>query len=124
MAVETAEKEKNGIRFFAEFEKHPKGGYKSEMPAWYSPKMLEDLKEELKGKEHALRIGVKLPNEDEVRQQAVELKSRISEIESSKPKCTGKQKDELDALQKQLGEKIRDSMYSRDEMSMRLADPH
>ncbi len=125
-AVVSEVKEKGGIRFFAEFERHPKGGYKSEMPAWYTPRQVEELKEELKSKEHALRIGVKLPpeHEAELRQQATELKSRITEIEASRPKWTGKQKDELDSIQKELGEQIRDSMYSRDEMMQRLADPH
>jgi len=126
MAVETVKEEKNGIRFFAEFERHPKGGYKSEMPAWYTPRQVEELKDELAAKEKALRIGVKLPpeHEAELRGQAAELKSRITEIEASRPKWTGKQKDELDSLAKELEGHITDSMYTRDEMMMRLADPH
>ena len=112
------------IQFFGEFEKHPKGGYRSEYPAWMHAKLLTDMKEELKQKQRALYMKIPLANEAELRDQVREMKSRIDDVESSKPKLSAKHKDELLKVSEELEGQIRDTLFTRDEMKLGLADAH
>ena len=128
MAVDTVEvkedKKEKGIEWFGEFEKHPKGGFRSEYPAWMYPKLLSDMKEELKNKQRVIDMKVPTANEGELREQVREMKSRISEIESSTPKLSAKQRDEMIKISEELGDQIRETLYTRDEMKLGLADAH
>ena len=130
MAVETAEvavkeeKKEKGITFFGEFEKHPKGGYRSEYPAWMHQKLLTDMKDELKQKQKVLDMRVPLANEGELREQIREMKARIDDIESSRPKLTAKSKDELMKVSEELEGQIKETLFTRDEMKLGLADAH
>ena len=126
MADETvqAEVKEKGIQFFGEFEKHPKGGYRSEYPAWMHAQLLSDMKDELKGKQKALDMRLQNANEAELREQIREMKTRIDDIESSKPKLSAKAKDELMKASEELEGHIKGSMFTRDEMKLGLADAH
>lgn len=131
MAVNTAqvegvqeEKNEKGIQFFGEFEKHPKGGYRSEYPAWMHGNLLSDMKDELKAKQKALDMRLPNANEAELREQIREMKTRIDDVESSKPKLTAKMRDELKGISEELGSHISESMFTRDEMKLGLADAH
>ena len=129
MADETAQidvqvEDRNGIQFFGEFEKHPKGGYRSEYPAWMHGKLLSDMKDELKSKQRALDMRIPNANESELREQIREMKSRIDDIESSRPKLSAKNKDELMRIADEYGEQIKDTLFTRDEMHKGLADAH
>ena len=128
MADETVQaatiEDKKGIQFFGEFEKHPKGGYRSEYPAWMHTKLLTDMKDELKAKQKILDMRTPVANEGELREQIREMKSRIEDIESSKPKLSAKLKDELIGVSKELEEHIKETLFTRDEMKLGLADAH
>ena len=127
MVDETAqveEKPGKGIQFFGEFEKHPKGGYRSEYPAWMHTKLLSDMKDELKGKQKALDMRLPNANEAELREQIREMKTRIDDIESSKPKLSAKMKDDLLRMSEDLETGIKESLFTRDEMRLGLADAH
>lgn len=121
--VEVEVKEKS-IQFFGEFEKHPKGGYRSEYPAWMHAQLLTDMKDELKGKQKALDMRLPNANEAELREQIREMKSRVDDIESSRPKLNAKSKDELMKVSEELEGHIRGTMFTRDEMKLGLADAH
>jgi hypothetical protein len=118
------EKKESKIQFFGEFEKHPKGGYRSEYPAWMHQKLLSDMKDELKQKQKVLDMRVPVANEGELREQIREMKSRIDDIESSKPKLSAKAKDDLLRASEELEGHIRDSQFTRSEMHLGLADAH
>lgn len=127
MADETVQatvEDKSGIKFFGEFEKHPKGGYRSEYPAWMHIKLLSDMKDELKAKQKILDMRTPVANEGELREQIREMKSRIDDIESSKPKLTAKMRDELKGISDELEGHIKESLFTRDEMKLGLADAH
>jgi chromosome segregation ATPase len=121
--AEEAKQEKGEIVFFGEVDRHPKGGYSSDYPAWYFPRQLEELKEELRGKEDALDVPG-ISRRQELRQQVAELKHRIQDIESSKPKLTAKQKDDLAVRARELGDEISRAMPPRSDMMKGLADAH
>lgn len=108
--------------FFGEIERHPQGGYSSEYPAWYHVRQLEDMKEELRGKEEALEL--RLGNQAELRFQVKQIKQRIHDIESSSPKLSGSQKDKLAGYVKEIGETLADSMPTRSDMMRGTADAH
>ena len=120
----TEEKKESKIQFFGEFEKHPKGGYRSEYPAWMHTKLLSDMKDELKGKQKALDMRLPNANEAELREQIREMKTRIDDIESSKPKLSAKMKDDLLRMSEDLETGIKESLFTRDEMRLGLADAH
>ena len=129
MAVDTVQEVEvqetsKGIQFFGEFEKHPKGGYRSEYPAWMHGKLLSDMKDELKGKQKALDMRLPNANEAELREQIREMKTRIDDIESSRPKLTGKNKDDLMKVSDELEGHIKGTLFTRDEMRLGLADAH
>ena len=123
MAVgEKATKEE--YSFFGEFERHPKGGYRSEMPAWCFPRQLRDLREELVAKEEALAIPGIARQRPELGQQVEELKQRIFSIENSKPKLTGKQKDDLSEARKGLIDVLKDTGETYSDMMSGRANAH
>jgi cell division protein FtsB len=125
MADETVQEVKEkGIQFFGEFEKHPKGGYRSEYPAWMHQQLLTDMKDELKSKQKALDMRIQNANEAELREQVKEMKARIDDIESSRPKLTAKAKDDLMRVSEELEVGIRGTLFTRDEMKLGLADAH
>ena len=118
------EKKEKAIQFFGEFEKHPKGGYRSEYPAWMHAKLLTDMKDELKAKQKILDTRTPVANEGELREQVREMKARIEDIESSRPKLSAKVKDELLKTSEDLEGQIMDAMFTRSEMHLGLADAH
>ena len=118
------EKKEKAIQFFGEFEKHPKGGYRSEYPSFMHHKLLTDMKDELKAKQKILDMRVPVANEGELREQVREMKSRIDDIESSKPKFSPKQKDDMFKVSEELEEHIKGTLFTRDEMKLGLADAH
>jgi hypothetical protein len=123
MAVDTQEKE-SGIVFFGEVDKHPKGGYSADYPAWYFPRQVEQLKDELRGKEEALSYPDIARSRPELREETERLKRRIQDIESSKPKLTVGQKDRLAGLVKELGDEISSAMPTYAAMRRGTADAH
>jgi hypothetical protein len=121
MAVEVKE-EKGEIQFFGEVDKHPKGGYSSEFPAWYFPKAIDDLKEDIRQKEDAADDpGIAKGVRQRIKQEVMEMKDRLRLIQDSKPKLSAKQTDELAGRVKELGERIGDSMFTHTDMKKGLA---
>jgi hypothetical protein len=123
MAEPEVKQEKGEIVFFGEVDRHPKGGYSSEYPAWYFPRQLTEMKEELRAKENALEYGDNA-RKQELRVQVAEIKQRIHDIETSKPKLSAKQKDDLAGKTRELGDAISTSMFTRTDMQKGLADSH
>jgi hypothetical protein len=87
---------KDEIVFFGEVDRHPRGGFSSEYPAWYYENQLNDLKEELKGKESALQL--RLGNNAELAFQVNQIRTRIKDIEASNKTLTSPQKDRLSKI--------------------------
>ena len=124
MSDEQQEKKgkKDDIVFFGEVDRHPKGGYSSEYPAWYFENQLNDLREELRGKEHALQL--KLGNNAELAFQVRQIKDRIRDIEASNKTLSSTQKDRLSRYVSEVGEQLKDNMPPLSDMKRGLADAH
>lgn len=124
MATEKAS-DSGEIVFFGEVDRHPRGGFSSEYPAWYFDRQQEELKEEISRDERSIETGlVSPPNVPEVRTRIKLAKERLHEIESSKPKFSAKQKDELAGAYKEMGDQLREALPSRSDMMKGVADAH
>ena len=114
--------QKDEIVFFGEVDRHPKGGFSSDYPAWYYENQLGDMREELKGKEGALNL--RLGDNAELSFQVNQLKTRIKDIEQSNKKLTSAQENRLSKYVKDVGEELRESMPPLSDMKRGLADAH
>lgn len=124
MATEKAS-DSGEIVFFGEVDRHPRGGLTSEYPAWYFDRQQEELKEEISRDERSIELGlVSPPNVPEVRTRIKLAKERLHEIESSKPKFTSKQKDELAGAYKEMSDRLSEALPSRSDVMKGIADAH
>lgn len=115
----------NDFEFFGKPDKDKEGRIGSTYPAWYFDSKVEVMKENISRRESALERG-DVPS-DYVYQTREDLKrdkERLDEIESSRPKLTDVQYDNLSKTYKTLSEDIGDSMFSRDDMQRGFADAH
>lgn len=97
----------------------------STYPGWYFDVHRENLKEDIAMTENSLNMDLIPKTEVNVtREKLAQKKKRLKEIEASKPKLSGPDKDRYMKLKDKLGEKISESMFTRDEMKKGLADAH
>lgn len=116
------------IVFFGAMDRQKKqenGKITSAYPAWYFDVHLDDMKESIERKKRDLVRGVIPPSEIEyAKEELRKEQERYNNIVNSKPKLTGKQKDELASLYKSLEQELIDSMPTYTEMMKGHADPH
>jgi len=113
------------ITFFGKVDRNNRGNISSEYPAWALKAQFDDLKESVSRNERLLESGNVVPSERPYLVETLEKeKRRLNEIEESMPKLTTKQKDDAYAAYKELSNKIAESLFSRDEMRLGLADAH
>lgn len=117
------------IQFFGEADKSygERGAQKiaSTYPGWYFDVHKENLKEDIAYNERLLEMDLVPKTEVNVtREKLSQKKKRLKEIEASRPKLSGPTKDRYMKLKDDLGSKIQESMFSRDEMKKGLADAH
>lgn len=117
-----------GIVFFGAMDRKrrdPSGPVSSAYPAWYFDAHLEEMKEEIDRKKRDLARGVIPPSEIEyAKEELRKQEDRYREILASKPKLSGKEKDDLYKVYKELQDQIIDSMPTYTEMMKGHADPH
>ena len=114
------------FNFFTEADMNRDNILANALPAWTCYTLLEDLEKEISEKEKTLEDG-DLPSKAraELRKELEQRKERLSQIKD-KPKLN---KDKIykvcgkDRTGGSLGDKIAESMFSRDDMTTGLADP-
>jgi hypothetical protein len=117
------------VRFFSETDlrKDDKGnitGRNCDYPRWYFPKIVQDLKEEIRQKKFAIDSG-KYPQGRlaEAKEGLSNAEKRLTQMQDSLPDYSAN-KDVLAKMSSELGEKIKETMSSRSEQKKGLADPH
>lgn len=113
-----------GIKFFGGIDIDEKGKNKNDYPAWHFKQNLNILKEDVRKAEGALEHG--LVPQAQIRQAQQDLamkKNRVEQIECSRPKVEGTQKDNVVKAINNLGEKIGETMPSRSDVKRGLGDP-
>ncbi len=114
----------SSISFFGKIDHTRDGRISSEMPAWAHDKHVEDLKESIAHKEREISLGIIPPTELYQMQTTLRAeKTRLEEIESSRPKLSSVQENAVLKSYKDLKDKISDSLYTRSEEQAGLADP-
>jgi predicted nuclease with TOPRIM domain len=119
----------NKISFFSESDiKILKNGKKviaSEYPTWYNREVVDELQEDIRRDEYALRNGfIKESQIPQVRERLKGMQDKLDEINGSLPKLTAKQKDSMKTAIEYLGNEIKDKMFTRDQMVRGLADSY
>ena len=111
--------------FFGDVDKNAKGGVGSEFPAWIMNAHIEELEESVAQKERAEKSGViAIENLPYHREALAKEKKRLREIKQSKPKLTEKQYDKVTQEYGKLKNFIADSLFTRSQMKLGLADAH
>lgn len=113
------------IHFFGKVDKNKDGVIASQYPAWMMETHVEELKRAIEEKE--LKLANHMVEPEDMMYIKAELdreKKRLVDIESSKPTLSGEQKDKVYSNYKDLAGKIADSLFTRDEMMLGLANPH
>ena len=97
----------------------------SEYPSWYNRQAIEELEEDMRRDEYALKMGyIKEAQMPVVRDRLKSFKKKLDEIESSFPILSDKKKDEVKLASDYLGNQIRDRMFTRSQMMKGIADSH
>ena len=116
------------IVFFSEQDMTVKDGKKiisSEYPMWYNPNVVDEIEEDIRRDEYVLRMGyVKEAQLPQVKERLAGLQKKLEAIRESEPKLTDAQKDRLDRVSKNLGEEIKNKMFTYSQMMKGTADPH
>lgn len=93
------------------------GEIMSTEPAWFLENQLDELKEQIRQQESRISRGEVPSNELEyARSEFKKFKNRYDEIKESKPKLTGKDKDEFASFISDLSTKIEESTPSYDKI--------
>jgi hypothetical protein len=97
----------------------------SDIPAWAMRNQTEEMKESIDSKKRMLDMGLIAGSEAGNYKEILKREEdRYNKIMSSRPNIEGKDRDDLAAAHKELGTKIKESMFSRDDMESGKADAH
>ncbi len=114
-----------GFSFFSEIDLNDNTGeIKSDMPAWFFDVHIEELEENIARKKRMLKEGlidpeVKFNMENELNYEQAQL----AEIERSRPRLSGEQKDACYTAYQDLGKQLRDVLPTRKEDQDGLVNP-
>jgi len=132
----TSEKAKNRpmgeIAFFGgpdRKEGKPDGKICSEYPAWYHQPLVDDLYEEIAKSERSMKYMdehdiLDYTTRARLTKQIKAKKKRIEEIEASRPKLRGKDKDDLYKVYQDLGDQVKEGLFTKSEMKLGSAPVH
>jgi hypothetical protein len=111
------------ILWFTEVDKNDKGKVANDYPAYYFD--ASELKEEIRILSGQIEDGVyEGKRKREACERLAARKERLDKIEEGRPKLSGSVKDRVAKVSRELGEQIRDSMFSYDSHWQQRADPH
>jgi len=114
-----------GLDFFTGADKNRDGKNASEYPAWMHQSQMDELRESIRQREHALDNDLVYASERMIQRDRLKKeKEKLGVIEESKPKLEGPELDRLVKARKYLGGEITKLMYSHSEMERGTADAH
>ncbi len=112
-------------KFFGQADRTKDGQIKSDYPAWYQEQHLEDLKESIAQQERALdQDAVPPERKGQFRERLNQEKERLEQIEASKPKFTGAEKDRAAKFREDIGQRISDAQYGKSQIDRGLVNAH
>jgi hypothetical protein len=113
------------IKWFGEVDLNQHRKIAVDYPAWYFDVQVDQLKNEISERQRNIDLGI-YSGKDLIKQREIlkNRKGRLEAIESSKPKLEGKDKDAVVQVHKDIGERIKESMFTYDEMWKQSQDAH
>jgi len=116
------------IEFFGGIDRKegkPDARVTSQLPAWYHEGQIDDLRENIARKEREIARGA-IPFENIMRakEEVKREKAKLELIEESRPKLNDVTKDAIYNSYKELGDQIKDYMYTRSEMKLGTVSAH
>ena len=113
------------MKFFGEADRTRDGKIKSDYPAWYQEQHLEDLRESIAQQERSLEEGSVPPERrGQYKERLNQEKERLEQIETSKPKLAGVEKDTAVKFRKEMGDKISDTLYRKSHIEKGVVNAH
>lgn len=114
------------VQFFSSVDIDARTGkVSSEFPAWFFTQQMENMDDEIRSIEYRLENGdVPAASIPYYKNQLRRLKDRRDKIEASKPKMSAMERDFVAKSVDTLGEKISESMFTREEEQRGFADAH
>ncbi len=113
------------IVLFSEEDINVHGKLAHDYPAWYFQRLEEDLIESISSKERELSSGaIDESRREYLTRELAKDKTILASVKESKPKIKGASIDKLKKHYEELSEKIKDALFTRDEMMKGLVDPH
>lgn len=124
-AIEKPVGDKATFQVFGSVDLNDKGQVKSTYPSWYFDHLRDELKNEIDRMKTQLKFDRIPKSEVAITQDRLAQKEiKLKDIESSTIDLRGKMKDRVSKVYNEIGEKITETMFSRDDMRKGLADAH
>ncbi|MFA5340608.1 MAG: hypothetical protein WC332_02410 [Clostridia bacterium] len=121
---EVEKTDKAEFQIFGSVDLTDKGKIKSQYPSWYFDHLKDELTNEISRMETDLKFDRIPKSEVAITQERLfQKKEKMKELDRSCVELRGKQKDRVAGVYEELGEKIREAMFSRSDMKKGLADP-
>lgn len=118
-------KDEGKIQFFGEIDLNDDGGIRSDMPAWYLDRQVEELEEGIVKKEGMIkREQVTGESAAVLREQIKADRARLKKIEEGRPELEGSKKDRVARFRESLAKQIRESMPTRKQTRDGLVNPY
>ena len=115
---------KKDLKFYGEGDKTKDGKIASEYPAWVHKAQIEELKENISKMEGRVARGIVPTSELPYAQKAIQReKEKLERIHEAQGQVKGHE-DRMNKCQKEVGELIREAMYTHTDGEKGLADPH
>lgn len=110
------------VQFFGEVDFNPKGQVGSTYPGWMFPRLIEDLEEQIDYENRQLKDQLlDAVQKATIQESITKKKDRLQKIIDSRPDLD---KDEVNSVRSSLGEKIKESLFTYDQMQKGTADAH
>lgn len=113
------------VQFYGKCDRNKYGKIASVKPAWTMDTHIEELRERIDSKKRALERGEIPPDSImQAKEEIAKEEGKLSSILESKPNFTGGDKDKIWKIYKDIGNDIRNAMFTRSDMKMGFASPH
>lgn len=111
------------VKFFGKVDRNEKGKITSQYPAWSMPTHIDEMKESIASKRRQLDRGlIDAAQVPYMKTEILNEEHRLRDIEESRPKLSAKETDTVAKSYTDLKGKIKETLFSRDEMMKGLAD--
>jgi tellurite resistance protein len=115
----------DGIQFFGDVDLTDDNRVKSQLPAWYFDRQIDDMQEGIDRKKRAIKN--RMIKEDQIPITENQIKAeegRLKDIIESRPNLSGNQKDRCASAYQMLSEQIQATMPTRKQSRDGLVSPH